>query len=413
MAIEKLRPSFTFTEDRLAELRAVVPEAFEDGAINWETLREALGAYLEDEGRDAEHFGLSWPSKRQARRLAAQPSKGTLAPASGEGIDEATTRNLFIEGDNLEVLKLLQKSYAGRVKMIYIDPPYNTGQDFVYNDDYTEPLENYLRLTGQSDEEGKLTVTDAKISGRFHSSWLSMMYPRFVLSRQLLDEDGLIFVSIDDNEAHHLKILMNEVFGEENYLITLYVQVRYEGKTLVEDADFHKMVEMVYVYRKTSVGRLNKSSKEYTLDKFVWGVLEKGEPIETTYLGGKRVDIFSSEQYEIVKRIPSIDNLKEIWATGKILDGNSSGRFFRDHLTGRYAKDGYGVLYKVYGIGSDGKSYRYFTGPKRLGATKGKYYQGVPTNVSENIETTAKENPISNFLNFADSFGNCRHEGGG
>jgi len=136
MPIEKLRPSFTFTEDRLAELRAVVPEAFADGAVNWEALREALGAYLEDEGPDAEHFGLTWPGKRQARRLAARPSKGTLIPAPGEGVDEATTRNLFIEGDNLEVLKLLQKSYAGRVKMIYIDPPYNTGNDFVYKLDF-------------------------------------------------------------------------------------------------------------------------------------------------------------------------------------------------------------------------------------------------------------------------------------
>src|SRR4051812_19997806 len=133
MAIEKLRPSYTFTEDRLAELREVVPEAFADGFINWETLQEGLGEYLENEERDAEHYGLTWTGKRQARRLAAQPSKGTLIPAPGEGINETTTHNLFIEGDNLEILKLLQKSYAGRVKMIYIDPPYNTGQDFIYD----------------------------------------------------------------------------------------------------------------------------------------------------------------------------------------------------------------------------------------------------------------------------------------
>src|SRR5687767_268626 len=134
MSIEKLRPSFTLIEDRLKELQAVVPEAFADGKINWDTLREALGEYLEDETK--EHFGLFWPGKREARRLAALPSKGTLVPQPGEGLDEENTHNLFIEGDNLEVLKLLQKSYAGRVKLIYIDPPYNTGKDRLYKDDF-------------------------------------------------------------------------------------------------------------------------------------------------------------------------------------------------------------------------------------------------------------------------------------
>jgi len=218
MAVDKLRPSFTFTEDRLAELRAVVPEAFADGAVNWEALRDALGAHLEDEGSDAEHFGLTWPGKRQARRLAAQPSKGTLIPAIGEGVDEASTRNLFIEGDNLEVLKLLQKSYAGRVKMIYIDPPYNTGGDFVYNDDYSEPIETYLRRTRQASDEGELQVTNTAASGRFHSNWLNMIYPRLRLARSLLREDGLIFVSINDIELHHLRSVMDEIFGAEGFV---------------------------------------------------------------------------------------------------------------------------------------------------------------------------------------------------
>ena len=127
MTVTKLRPSVTVTEDRLAELRSVVPAAFAEGSVNWAVLKEALGEWTEREGEDAEHFGLSWPGKREARRLAAKPSRGTLVPAPGEGVGEETTRNVFIEGDNLEVLKLLQKSYAGRVKMIYIDPPYNTG----------------------------------------------------------------------------------------------------------------------------------------------------------------------------------------------------------------------------------------------------------------------------------------------
>ncbi len=221
MPISKLRPSFTFTEDRLAELRAVVPEAFADGKVNWEALREALGEYLEDEGAEAEHFGLSWPGKRQARRLAAMPSKGTLVPVPGVGVNEGTTRNIFIEGDNLEVLKLLQKSYAGRVKMIYIDPPYNTGNDFVYKDDFADPLGEYLRATGQAEESGELMTSNPRASGRFHSNWLSMMYPRLQLAKSLLTDDGLIFVSIDDNEVQHLRALMNEVFGEEGFLLCL------------------------------------------------------------------------------------------------------------------------------------------------------------------------------------------------
>jgi len=219
MTMQKLRPTFTFTEDRLRQLQQVVSEAFADGKINWETLREALGEYLEDETQ--EHFGLTWPGKREARRLAALPPQGTLVPAPGEGVDEETTHNLFIEGENLEVLKLLQKSYAGRVKMIYIDPPYNTGNDFIYEDDYSEPLEAYLKRTGQMDEAGRRLTTNTRASGRFHSRWLSMIYPRLLLARQLLREDGVIFVSIDDNEVHHLRQVMNEVFGEQNFIALL------------------------------------------------------------------------------------------------------------------------------------------------------------------------------------------------
>jgi len=227
MPITKLRPTFTFDEDRLAQLRAVVPEAFADGKINWETLRAALGEHLEDDEGDAEHFGLFWPGKRAARRLASQPSRGTLVPQPGLGVNEATTRNLFIEGDNLEVLKLLLKSYAGQVKLIYIDPPYNTGNDFIYSDDFTEPLEAYLRRTRQVDEGGQPLTTNPKASGRFHSNWLNMMYPRLLLARQFLSQDGVIFVSIDDNEIHNLRQIMNEVFGEENFIGALVWKSRH------------------------------------------------------------------------------------------------------------------------------------------------------------------------------------------
>jgi adenine-specific DNA-methyltransferase len=248
MTIEKLRPTYTFTQERLAALQAVVPEAFADGRINWEHLRAALGDYLEEEGADAEPFGLSWPGKRAARRLAATPSHGTLIPAPGQGIDEATTRNLFLEGDNLEVLKLLQKSYAGRVKLIYIDPPYNTGNDFIYKDDFSEPLTSYLRRTGQTGEEGELLTTNPKAGGRFHSNWLNMMYSRLLLARQLLHDDGLIFISIDDNEISNLRAVMDELFGTENFVAVVIIQSNKRGQTYNEISKTH---EYVVIYARS------------------------------------------------------------------------------------------------------------------------------------------------------------------
>ncbi|MBC8446567.1 MAG: site-specific DNA-methyltransferase, partial [Chloroflexi bacterium] len=218
MPITRLTPQYCFTEDRLEQLKQVVPEAFADGLINWETLREILGDHLEDEDQQAERFGLFWPGKRVARRAAAMPPQGALRPAPGEGVNEGSTRHIFIEGENLEVLKLLRKAYAGRVKMIYIDPPYNTGKDFVYRDDYAEPVEAYLRRSGQMGEGGELLTTNPKTGGRYHSNWLNMMYPRLVLARELLREDGVIFVSIDDNEVHNLRQVMGEVFGQENFI---------------------------------------------------------------------------------------------------------------------------------------------------------------------------------------------------
>ena len=218
MTIEKLRPNYTFTEDKLNKLKEVIPEAFADGKINFETVKEILGEYLEEENLDKEHFGLFWVGKRQAHKIASIPSKGTLIPVKGDGIDEENTKNIFIEGDNLEVLKLLQKSYASKIKMIYIDPPYNTGNDFVYEDDFSEPIKEYLRRTGQIDEQGKELTTNKKSDGRYHAKWLSMMYPRLSLARNLLKEDGVIFISIDDNEVHNLRLLCNEIFGEENFI---------------------------------------------------------------------------------------------------------------------------------------------------------------------------------------------------
>lgn len=262
MPIEKLRPGFVFDEQRIEQLKQIAPECFADGKINWETLKEALGNYTEDDDPDTEHFGLFWPGKKEARRLASTPSRGTLVPVRGEGVNEENTRNIFIEGENLEVLKLLQKSYAGRIKMIYIDPPYNTGNDFVYDDNFTESLDEYLKRTGQIDEDGKRLVTNSKADGRFHSKWLSMMYPRLRLARNLLAENGIFFISIDDNEVQHLILLMNEIFGEENKVGT-FVWKRRASSNLA-DKNYSADHEYVICFQKGKFSQFKGYNKDFT-----------------------------------------------------------------------------------------------------------------------------------------------------
>ena len=196
-------------------LKDLFPEAFTEGKVDFSVLKQLLGGEL-DEGE--EKYGLNWYGKRRARQLALTPSTGTLRPYPEESVNWDTTQNLMIEGDNAEVLKLLQKSYAGKVKLIYIDPPYNTGKDFVYPDDYRDSIRNYLELTGQIDGENRKLSSNTEASGRFHTDWLNMMYPRLKLAKNLLRRDGLIFVSIDDGELPTLRLAMNEIFGEENFL---------------------------------------------------------------------------------------------------------------------------------------------------------------------------------------------------
>ncbi len=182
--------------------------------VNVDVLSQLVGKVATDAD---EKYGLNWHGKRRARQLALTPSTGTLRPCVDDSVDWDTTQNLMIEGDNLEVLKLLQKSYAGKVKMIYIDPPYNTGKDFVYPDNFQDNIKNYLELTGQV-EGGRKISSNTEASGRFHTDWLNMMYPRLKLARNLLREDGVIFISLDDGEVANLRMLLDDVFGPENFV---------------------------------------------------------------------------------------------------------------------------------------------------------------------------------------------------
>src|SRR6204780_2206332 len=183
--------------DNIEQLKTLFPEVLTEGKVDFDVLKQLIGGAVDER---EEKYGLNWHGKRRARQLALTSSTGTLRPCPEDSVDWDTTHNLMIEGDNLEVLKLLQKSYAGKVKLIYIDPPYNTGKDFVYPDSFRDNINNYLEITGQASENGSKLPSNTEASGRFHTDWLNMMYPRLKLARNLLPSGGFIFISIDDSE---------------------------------------------------------------------------------------------------------------------------------------------------------------------------------------------------------------------
>lgn len=221
MTIQKLtlNDPQTKSADIVAEnidvLKALFPDAVREGRIDFEVLKQILGEAVDER---EEKYGLNWHGKRRARQIALTPSTGTLLPCPEDSVDWDTTQNLMIEGDNLEVLKLLQKSYAGKVKLIYIDPPYNTGKDFVYPDDFHDSIKNYLALTGQVDVEGKKVTSNTESSGRFHTDWLNMILARLKAAKSLLRRDGVMLISIDDQEISNLRLLCDEIFGSENFI---------------------------------------------------------------------------------------------------------------------------------------------------------------------------------------------------
>jgi adenine-specific DNA-methyltransferase len=204
--------------EQIEKLKKIFPEIVADGKIDFEQLKATLGEEIED---SKERFGLTWAGKSKCFKIIQDPSSGTLRPFRNKSINFDTTSNIFIEGDNLEVLKLLQKSYYEKIKVIFIDPPYNTGSDFVYPDNYGQQLEEYLKITGQVDSEGNKLTTNTDANGRYHSNWLNMIYPRLFLARNLLKEDGIIFINIDEHEHHNLQHILNEIFGEQNNLGTI------------------------------------------------------------------------------------------------------------------------------------------------------------------------------------------------
>lgn len=238
--------SMDIVADNISKLKELFPEAFTEGKVNFDALKEVLGDYID--GRD-ERYSFTWNGKSKARMLAQTPSTGTLRPCKEESVDWESTQNLFIEGDNLEVLKLLQKSYHKKVKMIYIDPPYNTGKDFVYKDNFKDNIKNYKEITGQVDDTGQGLSNNPETSGRYHTDWLNMIYTRLKLARNLLSDEGLIFISIDDGEVSNLRKLCDEVFGEENFLAVIAWEKRYTRSNNAKR--FYSLKDSIVVYRKS------------------------------------------------------------------------------------------------------------------------------------------------------------------
>lgn len=232
--------TMNITEENLNKLKDLFPEVFEEGKINFDKLQVVLGENID---KSNEKYEFSWNGKFEAMKLAQLQSTGTLIPCKEKSKDWDTTQNLYIEGDNLEVLKLLQKSYVNQIKMIYIDPPYNTGNDFVYKDNFADNIANYKEITGQA------TKSNAETAGRYHTNWLNMMYPRLKLARNLLTNDGIIFISIDDNEQNNLKRICDEIFGENNFVANVMVKANPRGRQ--SSSYFAQVHDYLLIYRKT------------------------------------------------------------------------------------------------------------------------------------------------------------------
>ena len=307
--------------------------------------------------------------------------------------DNTKDFNFLLEGDNLHSLKLLEKTHKGKIDVIYIDPPYNTGnKDFIYDDNYIGSDDGYR-----------------------HSKWLSFMNERLRIARELLTDDGFILISIDESESSQLKILCDDIFGEDNFQTTLHIQVRYAHKSLTEEKDFKPVMEYVFLYSK-DYKQFNPKRKEeeYTDEKFIYKIkeLSKGEDF---YVGKQKVTVFKKGEWELEKMEEgSLNGLKETWISGTIYTKMSYGQVFKSVVEPRISEDGLSCLYKVHGRGEDGLGYRYYTGPQRKNAKRGKMYSGMPLNRVEEIKSgkSLRFKPLDTFFDFAADFGNINHEGG-
>ena len=333
--MEKLNgTSMDLIQENVKKLKEIFPEIFTEDQVDLDLLGELLsngGGYRKLD-TSKERYSLTWNGKSEARQIAQEVSTGTLRPAKEESKNWDNTENIYIEGDNLEVLKLLQKSYHGKIKMIYIDPPYNTGKDFVYKDNFKANIENYKKVTGQVSEEGTKLTTNTDTDGRYHSNWLNMMYPRLKLARNLLTDDGVIFISIDDNEQANLKKLCDEIFGEENFINIINIKAKASSGASGggEDKKLKKNIEYLLIYSKSikfenfnSIFKytplneyIEKRKKDEVNFAYTSVMIEDGkESLFTTIKAGNGEEIIIKkvEGYKIksVKKLAEEENIEE------------------------------------------------------------------------------------------------------
>ena len=342
-------------------------------------------------------YGLLWEEHEERVDVELKTQIPTFEEIQEKEIIENKEKNFnfLLEGDNLHSLYLLEKTHKGKIDIIYIDPPYNTGnEDFIYNDKIIDDEDGYK-----------------------HSKWLSFMEKRLILAKKLLTDQGMIFISIDDNEIAQLKLLCDEIFGENNRISTHHIQVRYAEKSLADGKSVKPVMEYILIYAKNSANcELNLPKEEYTDSSFVFEIKEdaKGKIIE--YKDGTKVVVFYPGEWKIEKKEKSDMNLlKETWVSGTIYSKMSYGQVVRKYIEPRYTTDGLGCLYKVMGRGDDGLGYRYYVGPAKKNSSRCKMYSGMPLSRVKEIKSgkgAYREVPISNLMDYAPDFGNIVNEGG-
>ena len=309
--------SLDITEQNIEKLKELFPEVLTEKKIDFDKLRLILGDEVETA---PERYSFTWNGKKQAMQLAQQPTVATLKPNKAKSKNWDETQNLYIEGDNLEVLKILQKSYANKVKLIYLDPPYNTGHDFVYQDNFHDTIKNYLEETGQVDSDGHKYSHNSETSGRFHTDWLNMIYPRLKLGRNLLTDDGLIFISISDDEVSNLLNVMDELFGETNHLATLIWDKNHSAQA----GSFKVYHEYVVVYAKNvnEIGHANSENNEL----FEAGAMKKASGRhslgEFTFPKGTRFD--APDGKEIVGKTDGVESIEVVSGILKAENGKTT-----------------------------------------------------------------------------------------
>ncbi len=343
-------------------------------------------------------FGIVWDKEKVPEQIVTECDK--FIPILSEEKDKAIINdgntNLLIEGDNFHSLSVLNYTHKESIDIIYIDPPYNTGnKDFIYNDKFVDPDDGYR-----------------------HSKWLNFMEKRLKIARNLLKDDGIIMVSINETEQAQLKLLLDRIFGSQNFLSNHHIQSRYSAKDVANNgAQWLPIIEYVYIYAKNVNSYVPNLPQElYDLSPYHYIIeeKEKGKMIE---VGGKKVEVFNNKQYKIIDTKESkVDNLKEVWASGSLLkQKNTAAWYYNEYLLSRLAEDGTDALYKIYNLGEDGLGYRYVKAPQKIDKTRGKVYQGVPLDKKElfkNGNGAIKYKPIINFKDYSPDFGNIIHEGG-